>query len=46
MANKLVDFTCDVLEAQLRPPGSRMVLLEHPEDLGGRGCPGVPGSIW
>ena len=44
-ANGFVDFTAEVLRAQLEATGERMVLLEHPEDLGARRN-GRPASIW
>ena len=44
VANTLVDFTAEVLSAQMdTSPG--LTLLEHPEDLGKTGKD-VPGSIW
>ena len=43
-ANTLVDFTAEVLAAQMETsPG--LTILEHPEDLGKTGKD-VPGSIW
>ena len=43
-ANTLVDFTVEVLAAQMQnSPG--LTILEHPEDLGRTGND-VPGSIW
>ena len=43
-ANTLVDFTAEVLSAQMgTSPG--LTILEHPEDLGKTGKD-VPGSIW
>jgi hypothetical protein len=44
-SNTLLDFTTDILKAQLQRP-SGLALLEHPEDLGHAGKAGTPGSIW
>ena len=44
IANTLVDFTAEVLAAQMdTSPG--LTILEHPEDLGKTGKD-IPGSIW
>ena len=44
-ANVLVDFTAEILAAQLEIADS-MALLEHPEDLGPGGRDEAPATIW
>ena len=45
-ANVLVDFSVEVLRKQLEVDDAKLVLLEHPEDLGLTRTGAWPSSIW